>query len=160
MRTSVEVHNFLVERGAAHEVFSTRGRLRSPEQIAAVFELPPEEVGRVVIYEGRSGPVAAVVPSTVEPDPNRVGRAFGEGPLEPAREDRATELTGYLSEAIPPAGLPEDFGVVVDRALDRDAVFYFAGGEPRAVLKIRGKDLVKATRAKVARLGRRSERAP
>ena len=48
MRTSVEVHNFLVERGAAHEVFSTRGRLRSPEQIAAVFELPPEEVGRVV----------------------------------------------------------------------------------------------------------------
>jgi prolyl-tRNA editing enzyme YbaK/EbsC (Cys-tRNA(Pro) deacylase) len=47
-------------------------------------------------------------------------------------------------------GLPPSFAVVIDRSLDSDAVLYFPGGEARSVLKIRGKDLVKATRAKVA----------
>ena len=66
MRSSVDVHNYLIERDVPHEVFPTRGRLRSPERIAAVLDLPRDEVGRVVIFEGSSAPVAAVVPS-----PNR-----------------------------------------------------------------------------------------
>ena len=40
----------------------------------------------------------------------------------------------------------------MDRDLNRDDVLYFPAGEPRAVLKIRGVDLRRATKAKVARL--------
>lgn len=150
MRTSVDVHNFLIEREIPHELFPARGRLRSPDLIAAVLDLPPGEVGKVVVYEGPDGPVAAVVPAGHEPDPKRVKKASGQPHIEPVTDDRASELTGYLPEAVPPAGLPEAFTVILDRALNREGVLYFAGGEARSVLKIRGKDLVRATNAKVA----------
>ena len=51
MRTSVDVHNFLVEREVPHEVVPTRGRLRSAERISSVLDLPPDQVGKVVIFE-------------------------------------------------------------------------------------------------------------
>jgi prolyl-tRNA editing enzyme YbaK/EbsC (Cys-tRNA(Pro) deacylase) len=150
VRTSVDVHNFLIERDVQHELFSARGRIRVPERIAAVLDLPAEEVGKVVVFEGPDGPVAAVVPIGSRLDPRRLGKATGRSDLIPAPEDRTFELTDYLPESTPPAGLPPKFTTVVDRSLARDDVLYFPGGEARAILKIRGKDLVKATGAKVA----------
>jgi len=150
VRTSVDVHNFLVERDVHHELFSARGRFRVPERIATVLDLPPEEVGKVLVFEGSGGPLAAVVPIGSRVDPQRLQKASGWSNLNPAGEDRAFELTEYLPESIPPAGLPATFLTVVDRSLARDEVLYFPGGEARAILKIRGKDLVKATTAKVA----------
>jgi prolyl-tRNA editing enzyme YbaK/EbsC (Cys-tRNA(Pro) deacylase) len=153
----VDVHNFLIEREIPHELFPARGRLRSPELLAAVLDLPPGEVGKVVVYEGREGPVAAVVPSGHEPDSQRVRRVSGQPDIEPVTDVRASELTGYLPESVPPAGLPDSFTVILDRALNRDRVLYFAGGEARSVLKIRGKDLVRATNAKVASIAARPQ---
>ncbi len=160
MRTSVDVHNFLVEREIPHEVVTTRGRLRSPERIAAVLDLPPGVVGKVIILEGPSGPVAAVCPSDRECDPKRVARVLHTKPLEAASDERASELTGYLPESIPPAGLPEAFRAVVDRSLAQDEVMYFPGGEARAVLKIRGKDLVRTLGAKVGSVSVPASSAP
>jgi prolyl-tRNA editing enzyme YbaK/EbsC (Cys-tRNA(Pro) deacylase) len=150
VRTSVDVHNFLVEREIPHEVISATGRFRTPERMAAVLELPSDEVGKVVVFEGQSGPVAAIVPAGSEPDPARLSKATGQANLLAASDDRAFELTEYLPEALPPVGLPPSFTTVVHRSLARDEVLYLPGGEARAVLKIRGKDLVKATNAKVA----------
>lgn len=151
MRTSVDVHNFLVERDIAHEVFLARGRLRSPEQIARVLDLPAKEVGKVVIYEaGRTTVVAAVLAVGCRAMANRVQQAVGMPNLHRATLARSTEITDFLPECIPPAGLPAGVAVVVDESLDREDVLYFAGGEPRAILKIRGKDLIRATKATVA----------
>jgi prolyl-tRNA editing enzyme YbaK/EbsC (Cys-tRNA(Pro) deacylase) len=150
VRTSVDVNNFLTEREVRHELVPTRGRLRSSERIAAVLDLPPEVVGKVIVFEGPEGPVAAVVPSGCEADRARVARASRQADAEAVSDERASELTGYLAESIPPAGLPDEFSVILDRSLHRDAVLYFPGGEARAVLKIRGKDLASATRATVA----------
>jgi Cys-tRNA(Pro)/Cys-tRNA(Cys) deacylase len=150
VRTSVDVHNFLIEREVPHEVFSARGRLRTPERLAAVLDLPLDEVGKVIVFEGPEGAVAAVVPAGTAPDVGKVRRAAGDRELALASDERASELTEYLAESIPPVGLPNGFGLVMDRSLDRDTVLYFSGGEARSVLKIRGRDLVKAARAKVA----------
>jgi len=152
VRTSVDVHNFLVERDVPHEVIPVRGRLRSPERLAAVLELPPDEVGKVVVFEGSEGAVAAVVPAGRTPDTIMVRKAAARDDLEPAPGDRAAALTEYLPESLPPVGLPDGVLLVLDRSLARDEVLYFAGGESRAVLKIRGKDLVRAAGAKVARI--------
>ena len=150
MRTSVDVHNFLVERDVPHEVFLTRGRLRTPERIAAILELPPEEVGKVVIFEGDGGAVAAVVPAGSEVDPQRLARVASRSDLRPATLERTIELTGYLPESLPPVGLPAEIDVVVDRSLDRRSrVLYFPGGDVRVVLKIRGGDLLRSTGARV-----------
>jgi Cys-tRNA(Pro)/Cys-tRNA(Cys) deacylase len=158
----VDVHNYLIEHEVHHEVVATQGRLRSPERIAAVLDLSPREVGRVVIYETPSSPVAAVLPSDAEPDPRRIQQAVGAESLDAVTDHRASELTGYLPEAIPPAGLPGRLVVVVDHSFDSDEVLYFPGGEARAILKIRGKDLIRATGGRVAAISRRraGPRAP
>jgi prolyl-tRNA editing enzyme YbaK/EbsC (Cys-tRNA(Pro) deacylase) len=159
MRTSVDVHNHLVERDIRHELLPVRGRLRSAERIAAVLDLPPQVVGKVVIFETDRGPVAALVSSECEPDPERVRASVRAHEVREATPARASQLTEYLAEAIPPAGLPAGVRVVADRTLAGQEVLYFAGGEATAILKLRGGDLVPATGAKVARIAR-SRAAP
>jgi prolyl-tRNA editing enzyme YbaK/EbsC (Cys-tRNA(Pro) deacylase) len=145
----VDVNNFLVARDVHHEVISVRGRLRSAERIASVLGLPPGQVGKVVVYETDRGPVAAVTASDREPDEARVARSVRADEARPANPPRASQLTEYLAEAIPPVALPDGFTTVVDRPLARQDVLYFAGGEATSILKLRGRDLVRATDARV-----------
>jgi Cys-tRNA(Pro)/Cys-tRNA(Cys) deacylase len=150
VRNSVDVHNFLVERDVHHEVVKVRGRLRSAERIASVLDLPPAQVGKVVVYETDAGPVVAIVQSGRSADPERVRKALRAGEIKTTTQARASQLTEYLGEAVPPAGLPAEFRVIVDRGVAGQDVLYFAGGEASAILKLRGADLIRATSAKVA----------
>ena len=152
MRTSVDVHNFLVEREAPHELVPLKGRVRSPKRVAAVLGLPPRQVGRVVLFEADEGPVAALIPASLEPNPSRVAGAAGVGELTETPPERASDLTGFLPEAMPPAGLPDGTTVVMDSRLSLQEVLYFPGGEATSVLKIRPDDLTRATKATVARI--------
>ncbi|MDQ3792060.1 MAG: hypothetical protein M3341_05340 [Actinomycetota bacterium] len=148
MRTSVDVHNFLVERDIPHELFLAGGRLRSPEQIALVLDLPHDEVGKVVIFEGDTL-VAAVLPVGCRTLTSRVQQVLGVPALRRATTARSADITDFLPECIPPAGLPNGIATVIEESMDRDDVLYFAGGEPRAILKIRGTDLIRATTARI-----------
>lgn len=150
MRTAVDVHNYLVERDVAHEMVSTRRRVRAPKQIAGVLGLEPAQVGRVLIHEAEDGLVAAVVGADRSADAGRVADAAGRGPVERVTLERATELTDFLSEAMPPVALPEGTILVLDEALAAEDVLYFPGGEPTSVLKIRPADLVAAAGARTA----------
>jgi prolyl-tRNA editing enzyme YbaK/EbsC (Cys-tRNA(Pro) deacylase) len=150
MRSSVDVHNFLLERDVPHELVPLTRRLPSPNRWAGALGLPPEQVGRVVMFEGPDGPVAALVRSDDSPDPSRLAEVAEAGSLAEMAPARATDLTGFLSEVIPPAGLPAEVTVVVDRLLAEQEVLYFPGGESSSVLKIRARDLTEATGALVA----------
>jgi Cys-tRNA(Pro)/Cys-tRNA(Cys) deacylase len=156
MRTSVDVHNALVERDAPHELVPIRGRFRRPDRIAAIFGLDPGAVGRVVLFEGDGRIVAAALPATARPDSARVASAAGIDRVKEVRAARASDLTGYLPEALPPVGLPQGVSLLLDERFAADAVLYFPGGEPTSVLKIRGDDLIRATGASVARLSKKS----
>ncbi|HEX9376135.1 MAG TPA: YbaK/EbsC family protein [Actinomycetota bacterium] len=159
MRTSVDVHNHLVDRGVQHELLPLRGRLRSAERISAVLGLPPEVVGKVVVFETDGGPVAALVPSSRDADPVRVRRAIRASEIHAASPAKASQLSEYLFEAIPPVGLPPSFKVVMDRRLASQEVLYFAGGEATAILKVRAEDLAGAADAKLARIATAQRRA-
>jgi Cys-tRNA(Pro)/Cys-tRNA(Cys) deacylase len=157
MRTSVDVHNFLLERDVPHELVSLRGRLRSPgrmARIAAVLGLPPEQVGKVVVLRGSRDLIAVLVPSDRDADLRRVAVAARTPTLEELTSDQITDLTDYFSESVPPAGLPNGTVVVMDRTLAEQEILYFAGGEPTTVLKIRPDDLLRAAGAKVARVAK------
>jgi prolyl-tRNA editing enzyme YbaK/EbsC (Cys-tRNA(Pro) deacylase) len=104
------------------------------------------------VFESEKGAIAAVVASDREPDPVRVAKAAQVEDATAASTQRAAEITEYQGASIPPTGLPDGVRVIMDRDLNREDVLYFPAGEPRAVLKIRGVDLRRATKAKVARL--------
>jgi Cys-tRNA(Pro)/Cys-tRNA(Cys) deacylase len=154
MRTSVDVHNFLLERDIPHELVPVRGRLREPDRMAAVLGLPPDQVGRVVVLEATKGLVAVVLRAGAVPDLRRVAVATPSPSLTELDANRIAERTDFLAEAVPPVGLPEGTKVILERALAEQEVLYFAGGEPSTLLKIRPDDLVRATGAKVARVAR------
>ena len=152
MRTSVDVHNFLLERDVPHELVPVRGRFRSPERVAAVLGLPPEQVGRVLVFAASKGHVAVLVPSDAEPDLRRVAVALPTPTLTELSPSEVSDATDYLPESVPPVGLPADVRVVMDRRLGDQEVLYFAGGETSILLKIRPDDLVRASDAKVTRV--------
>jgi prolyl-tRNA editing enzyme YbaK/EbsC (Cys-tRNA(Pro) deacylase) len=152
MRTSVDVHNYLVERDVQHELFRVRGRLRTPERLAAVLELPPEEVGKVVVFESAEGPIVVLTSSHLTPDPRRVKLAAKVQDLTEASPARASELSDYIPDAIPPVALPAEFRVLMDTSLAEREVVYFHAGDSSAVLKLRGADLARAAEATVAPL--------
>ena len=152
MRSSVDVHNYLVERDVHHELFRVQGRLRTPERLAAVLDLPPEEVGKVVVFETDAGPVLALVPSNGSPDPKRVKKAAEVESVKKASPARASALSDYIPDAIPPVALPKGFRVLMDTSLADREVVYFHAGDSTAVLKLRGADLARAAEATVARL--------
>jgi Cys-tRNA(Pro)/Cys-tRNA(Cys) deacylase len=157
MRTSVDVHNFLLERDVPHELVPLPGRLRSPgkmARIAAVLGLPLQQVGKVVTFQGGKDLVAVLVPADQQPDLRRVAVAVPTASLEELTPDRITDLTEYFSEAVPPVGLPAGTKIILDRTLAAQEVLYFAGGEPSTLLKIRPDDLVRATEAKVTRVAK------
>lgn len=150
MRTAVDVHNYLVERDVAHELVPTQGRLRPPDRMAAVLGLEPEQVGRVLLFQGDRGLVAALVRADRDHSPDLVQAAAGEA-VELDDED-ATDLTQFLAEAMPPVALPEGTTTILDEQLAEQEVLYFPGGEATSLLKIRPDDLVEATKALVAPL--------
>jgi prolyl-tRNA editing enzyme YbaK/EbsC (Cys-tRNA(Pro) deacylase) len=153
VKSAVDVHNFLVERNVAHEMVPTGGRVRSPERVAAVLGLVPEQVGRVVVFEGEDSIVAALVPADRVPDADLVSEAYGSR-LSQVSSDRAIDLTEFLPEALPPVALPDATSVLMDRDLAEQEVLYFPGGEATSVLKIRAEDLIQAAAVRVAPLSR------
>ncbi len=154
VRTSVDVHNFLLEREVAHELFPVGGRFRRPDRIATVLGLPQEHVGRVTLFEGDGVLAAALVPSNRSADPRKVGEVVGSAPLHELGADRIADLTGFLREALPPVALPEAARVVIDAPLAAEEILYFHGGETRSMLKIRSADLIAVTGASVAPVAR------
>jgi prolyl-tRNA editing enzyme YbaK/EbsC (Cys-tRNA(Pro) deacylase) len=152
MRTSVDVHNWLVERDIPHELVPTRGRLRTPENMAAVLGIPADQAGRVVLLQGRKHLIAVLVPAASRPNLRRVARSAPTPTLVEIPPDRVTDLTEFLDEALPPVGLPTGTQIILDRSLSEQEVLYFPGGETSSLLKIRAPDLIRATAAKVARV--------
>jgi Cys-tRNA(Pro)/Cys-tRNA(Cys) deacylase len=154
MRNSVDVHNFLLERQVPHELVPVRGRLRTPDKIAAVLGLEPEQVGKVVVLGTSKGLIAVLLPSNREPDMRRVAVAAPTPTLREMTSDEITDATDYLAESVPPVGLPEGTRAIMDGGLAEQEVLYFAGGEASTLLKIRPEDLRQAVGAKVAKVAR------
>ena len=154
MRNSVDVHNFLLERGVPHEMVPVRGRFRSPDRIAAVLGLEPDQVGKVVVLGASKGLVAVMLSSHHEVDLRRVATAAPTPTLRELSSDEVTDATDFFAESVPPVGLPAGTRAIMDSGLTEQQVLYFAGGEASTLLKIRPDDLRGATDAKVARVAR------
>ncbi len=154
MRNSVDVHNFLLEREVPHELVPVRGRFRSPDRIAAVLGLEPDQVGKVVILGASKGLVAVLVSSHREVDLRRVAIAAPTPTLVEMTSEEVTDATDYFAESVPPVGLPAGTQAIMDGGLAEQQVLYFAGGEASTLLKIRPDDLRQATGAKVAKVAR------
>ena len=154
MRSSVDVHNFLLDSDVPHELSPLPGRLRDLADAPDVLGLPPVAVARSVVFADEQGLLIVLAPARAEVDAGAVASLVNRPRLEPVDADQAPARTGYLLAFIPPVALEGPTEIIIDQRVAEQDVVYTAAGEAGVILKIRGGDLVKATNALVAPVAR------
>jgi Cys-tRNA(Pro)/Cys-tRNA(Cys) deacylase len=149
VRSSVDVHNSLLDSDVPHELSSLPGPLRDLTDAPDVLGLPATAVGRPVLLADGQGVVVVLIPASAELDLAGVGALLRRPGLAPVSPDHAPCLTGYLLATVPPVALECDAEVVIDERVAEQDVVYTASGESGVILKVRGCDLVKVTNALV-----------
>lgn len=153
MRGSVEVHTFLLEREIPHEFFRPEHAPREPSDLPTVLGVDPDECVRVRVFDAPDGPIVAVAPVSVEPDPELVAEAAGVAEVRRATSAAVSRVTGYSADWAPPLAHQRAVRVLVHKDLCHRDVVYAPAGERGLVLKIRGEDLCRATGGEDALLG-------
>jgi len=156
VRSSIDVHNHLLDDDVVHELSQLPGPLRDLSTAPGVLGLPPEAVGRPTLLADGDGCVVVLAPADAEVDISSVAELLGRFDLDPVPPDRAPGLTGYLLAFVPPVALECRSTLVVDEQVADQDVVYAAAGEPGVILKVRGADLIKATSAVVASITRQA----
>jgi prolyl-tRNA editing enzyme YbaK/EbsC (Cys-tRNA(Pro) deacylase) len=149
LRSSVDVHTYLLDHEVPHELVPLHGTLRDLGDAPGVLGLPADAVGRPTVLADEVGIVVVLAPADVTVD---VGVATGllrRPGLTHVTAEQAPALTGYLLPLVPPVALDGPAEVLVDARLAAQPVVYTAAGEPGVILKIPGDQLVKATNAVV-----------
>jgi prolyl-tRNA editing enzyme YbaK/EbsC (Cys-tRNA(Pro) deacylase) len=149
LRSSVDVHNYLLDHEVPHELVPLPGSLRDLEDAPGVLGLDAAEVGRPTVLVDDVGVVVVLAPADVTVDLGVLTGLLRRPGLNAISADQAPALTGYLLAVVPPVALDQAVEVVVDSRLAAQAVVYTAAGEPGVILKIPGDELVKATNAVV-----------
>jgi len=156
VRSSIDVHNHLLDDDVVHELSQLPGPLRDLSTAPGVLGLTPRAVGRPTLLADDDGCVVVLAPADAEVDTSRVAELLGRLDLDPVPPDRAPGLTGYLLAFVPPVALECRSTLVVDEQVADQDVVYAAAGEPGVILKVRGADLIKATSAVVASITRQA----
>jgi Cys-tRNA(Pro)/Cys-tRNA(Cys) deacylase len=156
VRSSIDVHNHLLDDDVVHELSQLPGPLRDLSTAPGVLGLPPQAVGRPTLLADDDGCVVVLAPADAEVDTASVAELLGRLDLDPVPPDRAPGLTGYLLAFVPPVALECRSTLFVDEQVADQDVVYAAAGEPGVILKVRAADLIKATSAVVASITRQA----
>jgi len=150
MRTCSDVHNYLLERGVAHEIVHLPALTSTALRTAALLGVPPREVVKTVLFETERGAVLCLVPGDARIDRARVCTEFGCDSVTAVAAARVVSLTGYRPRSLPPCGLAADLPVVADPAVFELPVVYCGGGSATTMVKLGSADLRGALKARVA----------
>ncbi len=157
MRSCSDVHNYLLERGVAHEIVQLPALSNTARRAAALLGVPPREVVKSQLFDTERGPVVCLVPGDARVDQARLGAELGCRGATPCAAAEVVSLTGYRPGALPPCGLATDLPVVADPGVFELAVVYCGGGTTTTMLKIRSADLRAALGARVAAIAVRPQ---
>lgn len=150
MRSSIDVHNFLLTENIPHELYKMAEPARSAAAVAAVLGLEISQVAKAILFLADESPIMAVVPGDAKVDLAKLKLAAQAVKVKLATPEQILELTGYLIGATPPVALASEMPVFIDIRALKEEVLYVGGGEPDAILKIRSYDLVRVVEGDIA----------
>jgi Cys-tRNA(Pro)/Cys-tRNA(Cys) deacylase len=147
----------LVRLGIAHTLHryehDPRGGAYGPEA-AAALGLPPERVFKTLVAEVDGALAVAVVPVAGSLDLKALADAVGGKKARMADPAAAERATGYVTGGISPLGQRRRLPVVVDAAAEGFATIFCSGGQRGLQVELAPADLIRATGATVAPIGR------
>ena len=155
VRTSSDVHNYLLEQGVAHEIVHLPALSSTARRNADLLGVPLREVLKTVLFETERGPVVCLVRGDARIDHARVCTEFGCASVTAVVAARVVSLTGYRPRSLPPCGLASDLPVVADAAIFELPVVYCGGGSATTMVKLRSAELRDALGVRVAAIAQR-----
>lgn len=145
----------------AYEAPDRHGRARGerPEygvEAAAALGIDPGRMGKTLIVEADGALAAAVVPVGRTLDLKALASALGARRADLAEPAVAERATGSVVGGISPLGMRRRLPVVIDEALLAGPTVFVSAGRRGLQLELAPADLVTATGAVVATVGRTS----
>lgn len=150
MKTSVDVHNFLLSCNIPHEIVPLDTPILTAERAAALLKLEIGEITKSVILITDGEPVIAIVSGDKHVDLEKVRRQLGASEIRLAESKELVELTGYPGGATPPLAHDTKLKTLIDSKVMKADVVYTGGGDVTSILKIRSTDLQKITDSQIA----------
>ena len=141
MLTSSDVHNYLEERGVAHEMLPLSDESPTAELAAELLGVSVTDVVKSLLFVADGAPVLVLAPGDARIGTDRLARALGAARVTLARAQDVLATTGYRVGAVPPFGLARELPVVADPGAFAPPVVYCGGGAAATMLKIRSADL-------------------
>lgn len=154
MRTSVDVHNFLLAIDVPHEIFLLETSAKTAQRAAALLGLPPHEITKVILFMVNNEPLAILLPGDRRVHYGSLKKSAGTKNVRLATPAELMEVTDYPIGATPPVALKQKIPVWFDQAVTKADVLYTAAGELNAILKVRCADLSRVLAAKILPLCR------
>ena len=152
MKTAMDVHRYLLDRGVVHEIVRLPRPVLQAEDLPRALGVPADQCMTVRIYVAGTRTVAVGLPVGVPPQLEALLRAVGSRTLRAATGQEVNAATDYTAGLVPPLPLPGDVPLYVDARLGRYDVVYTATGDSGTALGIRTAELLVSSRARVADL--------
>lgn len=149
MRTSVDLHNFLLSRDVPHEISVIEVPAKTVDMAAALLGLDESEIGKILVVVVDGEPVIVMVPGNRRLYMQKLKEVTGASRIKLARPDDVLKLTGYIRGSIPPLGHANEMPVYIDHRLLAVPTLHTSGGQTNSVLRIKPIDLIAAGNAQV-----------
>lgn len=116
--------------------------------------LPPEQLFKTLLVDTGTGLAVGVVPVSGSLDLKAIAAALGVKRVSMAQPADAERATGYVVGGISPIGQKRHLPTVIDESAELYDVVYVSGGRRGLDIGLAPGDLVAATQAVVADIGR------
>lgn len=153
MRGAIDIHRRLLAADVAHEVLHLGRRVMAADDLPEALGVAPQHcaVVHLVIADGTT-PVAVALPAGRGWAPTVLAAALDARAIRSAQPGETSAATEYTHGLVSPLALPPGLELLVDASLAGAEDVYTATGETATAVRIRGRDLVMATGARVCAL--------
>jgi len=144
------VQKALQDLGFALQVEELPQTTRTSAEAASAVGCQVGQIAKSLVFRGKhtGRPVLVIASGANRVNENLLAELVGE-PVEKPDAGYVRDRTGFVIGGVAPVGLAEPLDVFVDRELLRYPEIWAAAGNPNAVFRLTGADLLKITGGKL-----------
>ncbi|MDX9865862.1 MAG: YbaK/EbsC family protein [Anaerolineaceae bacterium] len=154
--TTNNITRLLDSRKIKYTAFELPAEKLGALETAAQLNIPPEMVFKTIVVTQKAPgkPILAVVNARQEVDLKLVAQALKAKKVSLPTQDEAEALTGLQAGGISPLALTnKPFLVLLDESSKAFEEIHISGGQRGLNIRLPVKDLIKLTKARVAKIG-------